>query len=37
VLTTILNLGVVIVVINGQVWDKVTHQFWTLCKSYLIY
>jgi hypothetical protein len=26
-LTTILNLRVIIVVINGEVWDKVTHQF----------
>jgi hypothetical protein len=36
-LTTILNLRVVIVVINGQVWDKVIHQFWPVSKSYLIF
>ncbi len=36
-LTTILNIGVVTIVINGQAWDKITHYFLPLSKSYLIF
>jgi hypothetical protein len=32
-----MNLGVVIGVGNGQTWDKVTHKFWLLWRSYLTF